>query len=145
MFLEDLQLSKNSYNHLCRCGGCYILPFEDITSGDSEIAVVCDNCSLAIVIILPQNIDVRIRTSSECSVSDRLCDGGGDLGQDCLSMHDCAANYSSTSSSSSSRHSPAAVHPSDRAGYSKEEQQIETPSELNADNADSCGGKNDSA
>ena len=58
LFLEDLQFSEDSkgYIHRCRCGGHFILPCDEATqTPDSELAVVCDNCSLAIIVLLPQN------------------------------------------------------------------------------------------
>lgn len=59
LFLEDLQHSstEQGYSHRCRCGGHFTLPTLEATSTrDSEVAVLCDNCSLAVIVILPQCI-----------------------------------------------------------------------------------------
>ncbi|KAL7639175.1 UNVERIFIED_CONTAM: hypothetical protein RMT77_010709 [Armadillidium vulgare] len=55
LFIEDLVFNteKDSYNHTCRCGGSYEITTEMAESAkDKEIAVVCNSCSLAIIVIL---------------------------------------------------------------------------------------------
>ncbi|XP_018020318.1 uncharacterized protein LOC108676702 [Hyalella azteca] len=64
LFLEDLHYScdeeTTNYSHVCRCGGRYSITEEELLSLiDSEVAVMCDNCSLAIIVVLP----IRVQTN----------------------------------------------------------------------------------
>ncbi|KAF2362997.1 DnaJ domain [Trinorchestia longiramus] len=61
LFLEDLQCScavdSPVYSHVCRCGGRYCISEEELQHiTDSEVAVLCDNCSLAIIVVLPPRV-----------------------------------------------------------------------------------------
>ncbi|KAK4293227.1 hypothetical protein Pmani_034060 [Petrolisthes manimaculis] len=55
LFLEDLERDREGgvYLHSCRCGGRYSLAAQDArNSTEKEVVVVCDSCSLSILVLL---------------------------------------------------------------------------------------------
>ncbi|CAL4131105.1 unnamed protein product [Meganyctiphanes norvegica] len=52
LLLEELDYEEQDgiYIHTCRCGGQYILAVEEVDV--PEIVVICDNCSLALLVLI---------------------------------------------------------------------------------------------